>query len=161
MTPPLTIDQVKALWAVAMSYDNRKLPGDANLSAWSEASSRGRWTFPAAVNAIHEHYSQTTDFLMPGHITQLIRSDMRQPPPLREALDGRDPTGQARVAAITSGAFPAMPGDDPARPAVQTSALDRTCPHCGAKPGQACTRRTLTGRVRARQAHPSRKASSS
>lgn len=75
----LTIDEIKAVLAVAMSYDNRKLPGEANLLAWVEASGRANWTLTAAVAAVHEHYATQTEFLMPGHITQIIRAERRQP----------------------------------------------------------------------------------
>lgn len=75
----LTDDQIRALLAVAMGYDNRR-PGDLNVAAWTEASTRGRWTFNAAVEAIHDHYARNTDFLMPGHITQKLRASQGQPP---------------------------------------------------------------------------------
>lgn len=77
---PMTPDQVAALLVVAMAYDNRK-PGDATVAAWTEAALRGRWTFEAAVDAIHAHYSTSTDFLMPGHITARLRQVQRQPAP--------------------------------------------------------------------------------
>lgn len=75
----LTDPQVRALLAAAMSYDNRK-PGNANVAAWTEAATRGRWTFDAALDAIHAHYAASTDFLMPGHITQRIKAEVRYAP---------------------------------------------------------------------------------
>lgn len=77
--------EVRALLAVAMAYDNRK-PGEANIAAWMEAAERGRWTFEAAVEAIHEHYARSTEFLMPGHITATVRARMRIPAPASEAV---------------------------------------------------------------------------
>ncbi|MGW4525148.1 hypothetical protein [Amycolatopsis sp. NPDC004378] len=75
----LTDDQIRALLAVAMGYDNRR-PGELNVAAWREAATRGRWTFDAAVDAIHDHYARNTDFLMPGHITTKITTGHGQPP---------------------------------------------------------------------------------
>lgn len=79
----MTLDdsQIKIVLAAAMSYDNRKLPGVANRAAWVEAARRANWTLDAAVEAVHQHYAVNTEFLMPGHITQLIRAERRQPAP--------------------------------------------------------------------------------
>lgn len=82
----LTLAEVKFLLGHAMGYDNRKMPGDANLAAWVEASRRASWTLPAALEALHEHYAHSAEFLMPGHITERIRANRRQPPPVREVL---------------------------------------------------------------------------
>lgn len=89
---PLSQDEVRALLAIAVAYDNRK-PGEVTIAAWMEAADRGRWTFPAAVEAIHDHYAKSTDFLMPGHITAAVRSQSRFPAPAREVarLDGAQP----------------------------------------------------------------------
>lgn len=81
----MTEQEIKALLALAMSYDNRR-PGEANTAAWVEAAARGRWTFDAAVEAIHAHYATSTQFLMPGHITAAVRARMRLPAPASEAV---------------------------------------------------------------------------
>lgn len=71
--------------AAAMAYDNRK-PGEANIAAWIEAARRGRWSLTDAIEAVHEHYAKSPDFLMPAHVTAYIRSKMRQPQPVAEAV---------------------------------------------------------------------------
>lgn len=81
----MTEQEVKTLLALAMSYDNRR-PGEANVAAWLEAANRGRWTFDAAVEAIHEHYVRSPDFIMPAHITAAVRAKMRLPAPASEAV---------------------------------------------------------------------------
>ena len=88
----MTESEIKKLSALAMSYDNRR-PGEANVAAWAEAADRGRWTFDAAVEAIHDHYAKSTAFLMPGHITAFVRSQVRFPAPAREVarLEGARP----------------------------------------------------------------------
>lgn len=77
--------EIRAVLAVAMAYDNRK-PGAANIAAWLEAADRGRWTFEAAVEAVHEHYARSTEFLMPGHVTAAVRARMQLPAPASEAV---------------------------------------------------------------------------
>lgn len=77
----LTDPEVRLLLGHAMAYDNRKVPGDANRAAWAEAARRANWTLPAAIEALHQHYATSSEFVMPGHITALIRAERRQPAP--------------------------------------------------------------------------------
>lgn len=94
--------QIRALLAAAMAYDNRR-PGDANVLAWTEASNRARWTFDEALEALHAHYAENTQFLMPGHITERIRITRRQNLDLYQALPPAAPaTKDARTEAIRS-----------------------------------------------------------
>ena len=88
-------DEVCALLATAMAYDNRK-PGDAAVHVWTEQAKLEGWTYHAAVRAIHEHYRRSTAFLMPGHITEIlneVRAQIRRQiagdrfPPPRELAD--------------------------------------------------------------------------
>lgn len=69
--------EVKMLLALAMAYDNRKLPGVATTGAWEEQANRNRWTFASAREAIHRHYAESTDFLMPAHVTNIL-NDVRR-----------------------------------------------------------------------------------
>lgn len=151
----LTDPEIRRLLANVMAYDNRK-PGEANVLAWTEAANRGRWTFPEAVEAIHAHFAERSDWLMPGMITAHIRA-ARQDRAMREPPPPPNPIGQARLGELTAGAFSAI-SDDPADPgdSARRAALTRTCPYCSATPGQPCTRRGLTGRVRLAKVHPSR-----
>ncbi|WP_157978650.1 MULTISPECIES: hypothetical protein [Nocardia] len=73
----MTRDEVIALLAVANTYDDRK-PSQALISAWSESAERAGWTLDAAKNAIHAHYAENTDRIMPGHITQHIKAENRR-----------------------------------------------------------------------------------
>lgn len=150
----LTDREARLVLAAAMSYDNRK-PGDANVAAWLEAATRGRWTLTEALEAVHEHYARETAWLMPGHVTAAIRA-ARQDAAMRTPQEPPpDPIGQARLAELTAGAFRALTfGDD--EPEKQIGVLTRACPFCQAKPGEHCTRRGLTGRVRLAKVHPSR-----
>src|SRR5437763_5817368 len=69
----MTEQEVRALLALAMSYDNRKFPGDANIAAWMEQANRNGWTFVTAREAIHQFHSTSPDkFLSPSHITAII-----------------------------------------------------------------------------------------
>lgn len=148
-TTGLTDAETRQLLAVAMSYDNRK-PADATVLAWGEASRRGRWTFPEAVEAIHEHYAGSTAFLMPAHVTQWIKT-RRQEASMRTPVDPPDRAGQQRLAALIGGAFQTIPTD------WRDAAQSRSCPSCGARPDSPCTREADDGtRVETRIPHPAR-----
>jgi hypothetical protein len=94
----VTEQEIRKLLAVAMAYDNRK-PGDMNVMAWTEAANRSRWSFEAALEAIHMHYAQSTEFLMPAHVTTLIRQAMRQPPRFEE-LPAAEPASEETRARV-------------------------------------------------------------
>lgn len=151
----ITDPEVRRLLAAVMAYDNRK-PGEANVLAWSEAARRGRWTFDEALEAIHTHYADRSEWLMPGMVTAHIKAT-RQDRAMREPLVHPDPIGQKRVAELVAGAFSAISRDeDDPGDVARRAALARPCPFCSAKPGEQCTRRGLTGRTRLTKLHPSR-----
>ncbi|ALG06835.1 hypothetical protein [Kibdelosporangium phytohabitans] len=110
----MTEDEIRALLAVAMSYDNRR-PGDANVAAWQESAARAKWTFPEAVNAIKDYYTNTTDprpFVMPSHVTAALRQGRRQPAPYT-AIESASPASEEhkqRMKALIGDHF-AMPRD--------------------------------------------------
>ena len=74
----LTEEEVRAVLAAAMGYDNRR-PGDLNVAAWREASDIGRWTLGEAVEAVHQHYARQRDFLMPADVTEFVRTNAATP----------------------------------------------------------------------------------
>lgn len=78
-------DEVIELLQVIQSYDNRST-SPLTIATWHEAAQRGRWTRAAALEAVHEHYATSTDWLMPGHVTTMVRAAMRQPAPAAEVL---------------------------------------------------------------------------
>lgn len=61
-------DQIIDLLKCASAYDNRK-PDHASVLAWEEAAKRGGWNFERALDAIHHHYANSTERIMPGHVT--------------------------------------------------------------------------------------------
>lgn len=73
------------LLQVVQGYDNRTVDG-ATVSVWSKAAQIGRWSYDAAVEAVHQHYASSTDWLMPAHITRRVRDAARQPAPASEVL---------------------------------------------------------------------------
>ncbi|WP_158170949.1 hypothetical protein [Rhodococcus sp. JT-3] len=78
-------DEVVSLLQVISVYDSRKLDV-ATISAWKESARRARWTTEAALDAVHEHFAHSTEYLRPGHITNRIRAPKRQPSPAADVL---------------------------------------------------------------------------
>lgn len=111
--PGLTDVQIRRLLAAAMAYDNRK-PSEAAVMSWGETSSRARWTFGEALEAIHAHYAESTDFIMPAHITKRIKAT-RQDTAMRQPVAPPDPVGQAKVARAITGVFQTV-DDEPVKP---------------------------------------------
>lgn len=149
--------EVRLLLAHAISYDARISDGQSNVAAWTEASKRGRWTYDEALEAVHEHYAVSSNWLMPGIVTQAIKAT-RQDAAMRAPQDPPpDPIGQVRLAELTTGAFQAIT-DGPPDPGETTrrAAMARPCSHCQSRPGEPCTRPSHGGRVSLAKVHPSR-----
>lgn len=139
-------DQVKALLVLAMSYDNRKMPGQANVVAWVEASERGRWTFESAREAILAHYAEETAFIMPGHITARVRKQRAVlPPPQRMAIEAA-PAEPRRIRSIIAGLAKELGWAKKSQPVVRTAPVQ--CPYCHSLPDKPCVRVIATGHRR-------------
>ena len=67
-----TGDHIIELLQVAAAYDNRDIDAPM-IAAWGEAAARRSWTHADALDAIHEHYADQTAWLVPGHVTRIIR----------------------------------------------------------------------------------------
>lgn len=157
----LTEAEVKRLMALAAAYDQRRPPDDpqaarAVVLSWQDASERGRWTFQEAAEAIKAHYTCSSQYLMPGHITALIRANRSQPLRIAEqrVLETSPPASPETVAAVMA---------QVARELGWSEEIDRrsvmavACPYCRAAPGEQCARNSRAGRVPARQPHPARR----
>jgi hypothetical protein len=132
-------DEIINLLSAISAYDNRNA-SNAAILAWTETANRGRWTFREALDAIHAHYAEATTFLMPGHVTQLIKA-RRQDAALRTPTDPPDRTGQKAVAQLIKGAFRSTDeNQDHHRRRTANTELDDMhdaassveCPRCGA-----------------------------
>ncbi|MGH3771892.1 MAG: hypothetical protein ACRDRW_10920 [Pseudonocardiaceae bacterium] len=142
-------DDVVRLVQTAGAYDGRKA-SEVSVPAWADASGRGRWTYPEAVEAIKAHYAESTAFIMPAHVTERIRA-RRRDTAMRNPADPPDRAGQKRLAELMAGAFQTITDD------WHDNALSRRCPSCDAAPGSHCTRAAPDGDLLAtRIPHPAR-----
>lgn len=143
----MTEHEIRQLLAIAMAYDNRRTPGQANVAAWMEQARRHRWELSETVEAIHEHYGESTEFITPAHITARIRAARRQPaePERAAALTAAPPAEPQRVREVVTEIANRL-GWPPSRPDPATkAAMSVTCPHCHACPGRPCTRQAARG----------------
>lgn len=159
----MTEEGVRSLLAVAMAFDHRR-PGAADIAAWSDAAERARWDFRDAQEAIKIHYATSTEYLMPGHVTAILRANRRQPPSAREALalPAGPPAGLHRVRELIDDVarrlgWQRQPPDNGADPL----AVGCPVPACLARPGRPCVRVVARGRKRGQLVtmapHPSRR----
>jgi hypothetical protein len=133
----MTDQEIRTLLAAAMAYDNRKA-GDANVLAWSEVADRARWDFDDALDAVHAHYAQSTEFLMPAHITAWVRS-------IRQQRHEREVAARMAAPAALPAAGYRM---SPALQAVHDEANVRACSRCHQPAGQRCVEPGTTVRTR-------------
>lgn len=137
----LTRDQVVSLLQVAQAYDNRNL-GTANVHAWHDAADRGRWGFEEAVNAIKAHYAESSEYLLPAHVTARIRWKQQEPPRAAEAigeLPAASPAQPERVRAYVDAVARKLGWQRVDTGAANLAATAVECPHCHARPGVPCT----------------------
>lgn len=146
-------NQVIELLQIAASYDGRKA-SEAAVHAWADAADRGRWTYPEAAEAIKTHYAECTAFIMPGNITERVRSARRDAEE-RRSVEAAKPIDRQRLAGLISDAFRAI-GDDDEKRRVRRTALSIRCPFCHAAPQSPCTRPARGGQVPTKAPHPSR-----
>lgn len=136
MTEPMSSMEVAGLLSVISTYDAR-MTGPSEIASWSEAARRGRWTYPEAVEAVHQHFAFDTknNWLMPGTVTGAIRA-------ARQARLDQEP---APTAGVIDGGWPV--GDDPhwgrrnspELELVHEEAMPFPCSFCGARAGVRCT----------------------
>ena len=67
----MTVTEVTKLLGLIAGFD-RRTSGQMDDVAWTMAAEAGGWTFELARRAVVEHYTHSTDWLMPAHITQRI-----------------------------------------------------------------------------------------
>lgn len=97
-------DEVLTLLQVAQSYDSRNIDRLMQL-AWLDAARRQRWALDAAEHAIRAHYAESTERIMPGHITARVRAMRPVPfaPNYRRAIAAApvaSPEGRAAARAL-------------------------------------------------------------
>lgn len=132
----MTRDEVINLLTAAAAYDKRK-PDAATLAAWSETARRARWTFDLALDAIHEHYMDSTEFVMPAHITRKVQAARRA------AVERDHAASLAAEPAVATDPQIGLPiGGADGEPVWSSydehGAIELPCRTCRAEPDHAC-----------------------
>jgi hypothetical protein len=154
----LTRPEMVDLLTAASAYDNRK-PNPAAVMAWGKAAELERWTFEEAMAALHAHYAVSTEFVMPAHITALIKAE-RQDRAMRQefaALEEApaDPATAERIAVIIDEVAEQMGWVEQGQSRTGF-ALKVACPHCRAALGERCVNPSNGKALRNSPAHGSR-----
>ncbi|WIX76001.1 hypothetical protein QRX50_31575 [Amycolatopsis carbonis] len=69
----MSTHEAARVMALLTAYDNRNA-GEGSIFAWSEASRRAGWSFDEAIEAVHTHYAETRQFMMPADVTRIVRA---------------------------------------------------------------------------------------
>jgi hypothetical protein len=154
----MSTDDVVDLLSAITAYDNRNASA-ANVLAWAKAAELGRWTLPEALDAVHAHFAESTDFLMPAHITTRVKAT-RQDRALRQQqaeLEAApvDPAAAARIQQVI-GELAQQMGWSEEHQDRAGFALRVACPHCGSAVGVRCTSRSSGKPLKESACHPSR-----
>jgi hypothetical protein len=104
----MTQDEVVQLMKVITRYDNRP-PSAEVAEAWYASANIADWTLAEATEAVARHFTYSTEYLKPAHVTALIEAK-RNPP--------KRPANSVDVAT----AFPALDAP-PASDLVRAEAL--------------------------------------
>lgn len=154
----MSTDDVVDLLSAITAYDNRNA-SPANVIAWAKAAELSRWTLPEALAAVHAHFAESTDFLMPAHITARVKAT-RQDRALRAQqaeLEAApvDPAAAERIQQVIAELAQQMgwPADHQDRAGF---ALRVACPHCHASVGVRCVSPTTGKALKESACHPSR-----
>jgi hypothetical protein len=154
----MTTDDVVDLLSAITAYDNRNA-SQATVLAWAKAAELGRWTLPEALDAVHAHFAESTDFLMPAHITTRVKAT-RQDRALRAenaALTAAptDPAAAERIQQVIGELARTMGWSDEHQDR-QGFALRVACPHCRASVGVRCVSPKSGKPLQSSACHPSR-----
>ncbi|MCU1647124.1 MAG: hypothetical protein JWN03_7399 [Nocardia sp.] len=94
-------DTVIALLQLAQAYDSRNIDG-LMVDAWLDSARRAHWTAETSADAIRSHYAESTDRIMPGHITARVKAATKGPgyaPEYRPELPAAPPASEEGRAA--------------------------------------------------------------
>lgn len=142
----MTEEDVRKLLGVVMAYDNRK-PSVATLTAWTEQSERGRWTLDEAREAVHIHHSESTEWLMPAHITAILKRERQKPGHIDESrqLEGAPSADPKRIHDLVTEVASRLGWSRRTPTGADTRAIEVECPYCHAAPKRMCARQVTTG----------------
>lgn len=81
----MNLDEIIELLQIVTSYDNRNVDPYMEAS-WLDAAHMARWTAHDANSAVRQHFANSTEWIMPGHITAIIRQKRSGPAPFEEVM---------------------------------------------------------------------------
>jgi hypothetical protein len=117
--------EIAQLMELIIGFDGRE-PGDAELEAWAQAARHGHWSLPEALAAVIDHYTTTTEWLKPAHITTHIRD--RRAAAVRRENDRRVRSGQTPLALVREDEPVDLDGPVDAAPGPEGLPLGRDVP---------------------------------
>jgi hypothetical protein len=105
-SPILTPEQIHQVLIKASLFDGRTV-GQADVAGWHEIAVEQRWrSLPLVMAAVRNYYGRPAKqgerlWIMPGHVTEYVRSDSQHPEPFSEVhgeIGGPPPAADERRA---------------------------------------------------------------
>lgn len=144
----MTDEEVQAFLAEIIKIDNRKLSA-ALVLTWKDAAHFGRWTYREAMEALHWHTLNSTDWLMPAHVNLRIKDQRQIPAPVAEVarIERTAPAGSDHIKTVLAELTEQM-GWDVRQTSHNDPELDIPCPHppCTAGRRAPCRKHWTHGR---------------
>jgi len=135
--PAISHDDIYSLLQLCQSYDARNIDGIMR-SSWHDAAAIARWDRDGAVEAIKIHFATSTERIMPGHVTAILKSQKSGPAPVAE-LRAKGDLAAICAPNTSFGGLPINTDGDPIRTAYEINdAIRHHCPRCDSEPMRAC-----------------------
>lgn len=110
------------------------------MKAWQRVSKQARWTYAEAVPAMTDICANSTDWLLPAHVTERIKN-LRNDKKMREAAEQAFGHKMIHSGGIPNTIAPDNLGPGVARLHAVACKVMPNCRGCGAKGGARCTLR--------------------
>ncbi|MBX9150037.1 hypothetical protein [Rhodococcus qingshengii] len=104
MTAAIHADEINKILQLCQSYDMRNIDGIMQNS-WFRAAQIAHWDRDQAAEAVRIHFATSTERIMPGHVTAIIKTFKPTQPSMDELRSNGTVSDRPAVAAIANQAF--------------------------------------------------------
>lgn len=134
-------DEINKILQLCQSYDMRNIDGIMKNS-WLHAAQIARWDRDQAAEAVRIHFSTSTERIMPGHVTAIIKTFKPTQPSMNELRSNGTVSDRPALTAPDRqlGGLEIGGADGPPAPKAYevNGAVERPCPTCGAEDYAPC-----------------------
>lgn len=123
MTTAFSRDEIYELLQLAQSNDMRNIDGIME-NTWHHAATIARWDVDQAFEAVRIHFATSTERIMPGHVTAIIKSFKPTQPSMDELRANGTVSDRPALEAVANKAFRELQANTPASDYEKQSLAD-------------------------------------